>query len=393
MPAPEITIAPLAAKRVLNFDCWVFRDELVQKPPGSIENGSPVELIDSNGTFLAHAFYSTVSHIAARVISRERAVPPSAKLLDERIRRAIKRRETITGTDAKRLISSEADELPGWIVDQYGPFLVLQIRSAGMEAWREALLGILKKQLNPQGILERSDKEFRSDEGLTEITATHLGQVPERIRITENGLTFLVDPHHGHKTGFYLDQRETRRWVFDRIQPGQRVLDVFAYTGAFGIGAAARGANVVSVERQEDLQPFAREQAELNGVSARMQHVTADAFYWLEAKKQSQEKFDWVLLDPPGLAKGKADLHKARQALHHLLVNALPLLNPNGTLVLSICTYHLLGVAEEIIRIAASACKLRVSIRAVTMQAEDHPWILQIPATRYLVTWMVQRAE
>ena len=133
-----------------------------------------------------------------------------------------------------------------------------------------------------------------------------------------------------------------------------------------------------------------KENAELNGVGDRLTFVAGDAFYWLEAKAASRERFDWVLLDPPSLAKSKSDVLKGRQALHHLLVQALGMLKPEGTLALSVCTYHLLGLTEEILRIAAGERSLRLRIVALTLQATDHPWILQVPATRYLMSWMAR---
>ena len=122
----------------------------------------------------------------------------------------------------------------------------------------------------------------------------------------------------------------------------------------------------------------------------RIEFVVGDVFYWLEAKAKGNDRFDWVVLDPPGLAKTKAELLKGRQALHRLLVHALGLLADGGTLVLSVCTYHLLGLAEEILRIAAAEQNLRLRIRGLTMQATDHPWVLQIPTTRYLMSWLAK---
>ncbi len=387
---PQVAIAISAAKRVQHFDCWVFRDELIN-PVQDIANGESVELIDQHGTFLAHAFYSTASHIAARVVSTARDQPIDRALLCRHLEAALIKRTTIIGTNAKRLVFSEADRLPGLIVDQYADYLVLQTRTAGMERWKSSVVDYLQKSLHPKGILERSDKEFREEEGLPALTQVLAGTVPERIQITEDDLRFWVDPHHGHKTGFYLDQRETRRCVRALIEPGQRVADVCAYTGAFAIAAAHRGAQVICVEQHASLIELAKENATLNGVGERIEFVHGDAFYWLEAKAKSAQRFDWVLLDPPSLAKSKPDVLKGRQALHHLLVNALGLLAARGTLVVSICTYHLLGLTEEILRIAAAQQSTRLQIRALTMQAPDHPWILQIPATRYLMTWIAQR--
>jgi 23S rRNA (cytosine1962-C5)-methyltransferase len=390
MAFPVVTISHQAAKRVQHFDCWVFRDELTGPAP-AVPDGEVVELSDPHGRFLGYAFYNSHSHIAARVVSTARDAPVDAALIRRRISAAIARRESITGTNARRLVFSESDALPGLIVDQYAEHLVLQVRTAGMERWRNAVLDALRSEIAPAGILERSDKEFRDDEGLPPLVQLLDGRVPDRIQIEEHGLRFWVDPHHGQKTGFYLDQRDTRRVVRELIQPGERVADVCAYTGAFSVGAASSGARVVSVEQQEPLLDLIRENARLNGVDDRIERVAADAFYWLEAKARQKERFDWVLLDPPSLAKSKADVLKGRSALHHLVVNALALLGDHGTLVLSLCTYHLLGVAEEILRIAAAERSARLRVLAVTMQAGDHPWILQMPATRYLMSWTARR--
>ena len=390
MACPQLEVAPSAAKRIQHFDCWVFRDELTT-PPSSIPNGEIVELIDRHNTFLAYAFYSARSHIAARVISTERDRPCDRALLAERLLSAIAKRAAVRDTNAKRLVFSEADGLPGLIVDQYAEILVLQSRAAGMERWKSTIVDLLRDAVHPAGILERSDKEFREEEGLPPLTQVLAGTVPERIRIEEDGLTFVVDPHHGHKTGFYLDQRETRRAVRALIRPGEHVADVCAYTGSFGIGAASRGASVVCVEQEEPWLALAKENAALNRVEDQMEYVAADVFYWLEAKAHGRERFDWVLLDPPSLAKSKTETLKARQALHWLLVHALGMLNPQGTLVLSVCTYHLLNLTEEILRIAAAEREMRLRIRGLSMQATDHPWVLQMPMTRYLMSWLAQR--
>lgn len=392
MALPQITVEPSAQKRIRNFDCWVFRDELIS-PRDPPPNGAVVELIDRHGTFLAYAFYSARSHIAARVVSLKWQEPMDRALLLRRINTAISRRAGVAKTNAKRLVFSEADGLPGLIVDQYANVLVVQIRAAGMEPWRAAIVEILGDLLHPEGVLERSDKEFREEEGLPPVTQVLAGTVPDRVRIHEAGLQFWVDPHHGQKTGFYLDQRDTRRRIRELIAPGMRVADVFAYTGAFGIGAASRGAQVVCVEAQEPFVALAKEHAALNHVDDRMEFVAGDAFYWLEAAGRTRDRFDWVLLDPPALAKSKAETSKGRHALHHLLIHALGLLKPNGTLALSVCTYHLLGLMEEIVRIAAAERGMRLRVRGLSMQAADHPWIVQMPMTRYLMSWLVQHDE
>ncbi len=389
MAVPQVRVSAAAAKRIIHHDCWVFRDELLTREVLA-GNGESVELIDPTGRFLAHAFYNAHSHIAARVISRQRDQSIDRALIAQRIEHAIAQRQPITGTTGRRLVFSEADQLPGLIVDQYADVVVLQSRTAGIERWKSAVVDALQALLHPAGILERSDKEFRDEEGLPVLTQVLAGHVPERILIEEDGLRFLVDLVHGHKTGFYLDQRDTRRLVRRAVRPGHRVLDAFAYTGAFGIAAAASGAQVVCVEQHEPLIALAKENAALNGVESRMEFVAGDAFYWLGAKTDTRDRFDWVLLDPPALAKSKADVAKGRESLHRVTMHGLALLPPGGIVALSVCTYHLLGLAEEILRMAAERRGLRLRMRGVSLQAGDHPWILQIPATRYLMTWFAQ---
>ncbi|MBI3323697.1 MAG: class I SAM-dependent rRNA methyltransferase [Candidatus Omnitrophica bacterium] len=390
MTLPRVTIAAPAVKRVRNDDCWVFQDEVARtdRSPGA---GEIVEVVDRQGTFLAYAFYHARSHIALRVVSTSQARPIDGTLVGERLSQAIAKRRHLAHTNAKRLVFSEADGLPGLIVDQYAQYLVVQIRTAGMERLRSVVIDLLRDLVQPAGILERSDREFRDEEGLPPVTQVVAGTVPERILIEEHGLQFWVDPHHGQKTGFYLDQRRTRQRLRELIQPGQRVLDTFSYTGSLAITAAVCGARVVGVEQQESVLALAKENATLNHVEDRVEWIAGNAFYWLEAQAKVGARYDWVLLDPPSLAKTKSEVTKGRQALHHLLVQALALLGPGGSIGVSVCTYHLLGLVEEIVRIAAAQQSARLCVRDQWLQASDHPWILQIPPTRYLTSWIVER--
>ena len=386
MNLPQISILPTAIKRVRNFDGWVFRDEVTHTIP-SLEPGTVVSVIGRDGSFVALAFYHPQAPIALRIASLDPHEAIDAAWLRGRLERAISRRAAIPDTNAKRLVFSEADGLPGLIVDQYDTILVVQCRSAGMDRLRGQVVEALQELVHPRGILERSDKEFRTEEGLPPVTQVLYGKIPERVQIQEAGVRFLVDPHRGLKTGFYLDQRTTRARLPHLIHPNQRFLDAFTYTGSLGIVAAKHGARVTCVEQNETFIALAKENATLNKVADRIEWIAGDAFYWLEAATQSSTRFDWVSLDPPSLTKTKEGVHRARQALHHLLINGFRLTAPGGQTLVSLCTYHLLGVAEEIVRIAAGSCERRCAVRDVWMQAEDHPWILQIPVTRYLMTW------
>ncbi len=386
MARPRITITSAAIKRVRNHDGWVFRDEIL-RADASLPAGELVDVTDHQERFVACAFYNAHSHIPLRIVSLDADEANDPTWLPHRITQAIAQRQRLTHTNAKRLIFSEADRLPGLIVDQYADYLVVQFRSAGMDRLRGIVVESLHALLQPQGMLERSDKEFREEEGLPAITQVLRGDVPQRILIEEGPLRFLVDPYQGLKTGFYLDQRPTRTRLLALVEPNQRVLDAFSYTGSLGIAAARRGARVVCVEQQESFIELAKENARLNGVEDRIEWVAGDAFYWLTAQAESKTNFQWVVLDPPALAKQKSQVVKGRQALHHLVVHALRLLPPDGSLLLSVCTYHLLNATEEIVRIASADVGCRLSVRDQWLQAEDHPWILHVPATRYLTSW------
>lgn len=390
MKRPIVQISSQAIKRVRNHDAWVFRDEIL-KVDSAIPVGDVVELTDRHGGFVAYAFYNAHSHIPLRIVSLHSDEAIDAAWFRRRLTEAVSRRAALAKTNAKRLVFSEADQLPGLIADQYADYLVVQFRSAGMDRLRGVVVESLRNVLQPKGMLERSDKEFREDEGLPATTQVLSGEVPQRILIEEEPLRFLVDPYQGLKTGFYLDQRPTRTRLLALVEPNQRVLDTFSYTGSLGIAAAKRGAQVVCVEQQEPFLDLAKENARLNGVEDRIEWVAGDAFYWLPAQAEVKTNFSWVFLDPPALAKQKAQVVKGRQALHHLVVHALKLLPPHGSLLLSVCTYHMLDVTEEIVRIASAEVGLRLRIRDQWMQADDHPWILHVPATRYLTSWHFAR--
>lgn len=390
VPTATVRVAPSAAKRLNNAYAWVFRDEMV-RIQGSPESGDLVLLETARGETLGIGWYSATSHITVRLASR------TLRALDEQwlpamLRAAVDRRAPLTETDAMRLVYAEADGLPGLIVDRYAEYLVIQLRHPGMARWREAIVDSLNALVHPRGMLERSDMESQSHEGLPPVTQVLRGEVPARLQIREGPLRFWVDPHRGHKTGFYLDQRELRAAL--RAMPASgRVCDLFAYTGSLGIAAAAGGAAAVTcVEQDEPQLALAREQAALNGVAERVECVAGDVFYWLDFKANSGEPYDGVIVDPPGLAKSKADSGAGRRKLQSLLIGALRIVKPGGWCSVSLCTYHLLPVFEECLRIAGFETQRRLTVIRQCLQGADHPWILQQPETLYLRT-LILRVE
>ncbi len=386
---PTAQLKPHADKKLRNAYLWVFRDELTGVT-GAPEAGAVVRVVDSEGASVGLGWYSTASHIAVRMLTTQPRQAVDAALLRERLRAAVARRASITGTNARRLVYAEADGLPGIIVDQYDRWLVLQLRHPGAEPWRKTLVQELRKLCHPAGILERSDMPARTKEGLPPVQQVLDGEVPARLQITEDGLRFWVDVRGGRKTGFYLDQRQARRTLHAWVQPRQHVLDLFAYTGAFSVVAAARGASTLGVELTESHLALAREQAQLNGVAERMEFVAGDAFTWLETAASGGRRFDVVILDPPGLAKTAPEVPAARRRAQRMFTHAMRLVAPDGLLLASLCTYHLLPFFHELVRIAAFETQRRVWVLDEINQAPDHPWLLQHPETLYLKSLLLR---
>ncbi|MCC6037461.1 MAG: class I SAM-dependent rRNA methyltransferase, partial [Armatimonadetes bacterium] len=253
------------SKKVQKFYPLVYRDEVQDVSP-SVEDGDLVVLLDERGKFLAWGTYSAKSHVAFRVLTLQDE-PVDKDFFVNRFQKALEQRKHLWRiTNAVRLVHAEADFLPGLIVDRYGEFAVIQVRTKGMERLRNLWFEPLMELLKPKGVYERSDMEGRKEEGLTPFKGLLYGTVPERIEIVEHGLRFLVDVERGLKTGFYLDQRDNRKLVGELVQPGEQFLDLFAYTGAFSIYAATKGAECTAVEQHKHLVELGQEQAKLNGV-------------------------------------------------------------------------------------------------------------------------------
>jgi 23S rRNA (cytosine1962-C5)-methyltransferase len=280
-------------------------------------------------------------------------------------------------------VFSESDGLPGLIVDQYADYLVVQVRTLGMERLRELWLPTLIEQLEPKGVIERSEMASRAEEGLEPFAGVLHGDAPELIEIEESGLTFLVPTDAGRKTGFYLDQRENRRRLAAQVRPGERVLDLFCYTGAFALYAARAGAHAVGVDILPDAIDLAEVHARRNRLEAHW--IVENAFDWLPQAAEQGAQFDWIVLDPPAIAKRQDQKDSLRWAIWKLVYHALPLLSEGGRLVVCSCAYQL-SLAEmlDTVRLAATDRTTPLFLEEITFQAPDHPYLLQFPESLYL---------
>jgi 23S rRNA (cytosine1962-C5)-methyltransferase len=342
-----------------------------------------VRIVTFRNETLGIGTYNPQSRFPVRVLTTADE-PIDRAFFEQRLERALRyRQRVVQDTNAMRLVFSESDGLPGLIVDQYADYLVVQVRTLGMERLRELWLPTLIEQLEPKGVIERSEMASRAEEGLEPFAGVLHGDAPELIEIEESGLTFLVPTDAGRKTGFYLDQRENRRRLAAQVRPGERVLDLFCYTGAFALYAARAGAHAVGVDILPDAIDLAEVHARRNRLEAHW--IVENAFDWLPQAAEQGAQFDWIVLDPPAIAKRQDQKDSLRWAIWKLVYNALPLLTEGGRLVVCSCAYQL-SLAEmlDTVRLAATDRTIPLFLEEITFQAPDHPYLLQFPESLYL---------
>lgn len=397
----RLKLKPGKEKKIRNQYLWIFRDDFATHPADqhAIEDGSLVEVIDSEGHFLAVGYYNGKSHIPVRVLSRQNVKIDQA-FYHRRLERAIEFRNGLhIHSNSRRLVHAEADLMPGLMVDDLDGHLVVQFRTLGMETHRADILQSLEKLLSPKSIFDRSDMESRLEEGLEQVSGILSGEVPPRVVVTEEDLKFNADILTGHKTGFYLDQRDNRKLIRSLVKPNQRGLDLFSYSGGFAMAMALSGVTVRAVDEDPGAISLMNENAALNGVEKKIEGLCGDVFDFLETESaevktrpQQVRKYDAIIIDPPALAKRKDGMDKLKWAYWKLLVQSLSLLNSGGYIVLSSCAYHMsLDLMHEAARFASADLGLRLRVVMTTFQPPDHPHILQIPETLYLKTIFFQR--
>lgn len=370
-------------KKIKNFYPWVFRDE-IERRDKKIEDGEIINLLDTNDKFLGRGFWSNKSHIAVRIFDRE-GKEEFRNILTKRLEEAQRFRKDIQETNAIRLFYSEGDGIPGLILDRYDKTIVFQSRIKGIDNLKNMIVENIARIFNPTAIYERSDGEFRTEEGLDEKKGLLYGTEPEVVIVEERGMKFIVDVKEGMKTGFYLDQRENRKKMEGLAKEGMECLDLFSYTGAFSLFLARKGAKVRSVELDERNVELAKENAKLNGLSSRVEFISGNAFDFLEEEAKKGRKYDLIIADPPGIVKKKSDVEKGKWAYWKILYNSFKIAKKGCIILISSCSYHIsLQTLLEMARLSASDAGVRVRVLDITFQPPDHPWIIQIPETLYL---------
>lgn len=398
MPEPTLILKPNREKSVLRRHPWIFSGA-VARLEGSAEPGQTVVVKSDSGEFLARAGYSPKSQIVARIWSWTESENVDAVFFANRLARSIAARNSLTETtNALRLVNAESDGIPGLLADRYGDFVVCQFLSAAAERWKNEITELCLSLPDVVGVYERSDVDVRSKEGLKSSEGVLGGEAPpELIEIWEQSLSsdhwrFAVDVKNGHKTGFYLDQRENRK-VASEYARRQKTLNVFSYTGAFAVAAYWNGAeSVTSVDSSGPSLTLAERNLALNQLPI-AGLTEADAFKILREYRDRNDTFDLIILDPPKFAHTEAQINKASRAYKDLNWLAFRLLNPGGHLITFSCSGHISeDLFQKILFGAALDAKRDVQIIRRLGQASDHPVLLSFPEAAYLKGF-VCRAE
>ena len=381
--------------RILAGHPWLYRGEIAELR-GPWHSGEAVSVLAGDGSFLGRGFYNPRPSIVCRLLTRD-DVPIDRVFFRLRIEAALAYRQTLgLVDDAFRLVWSEADGLPGLVVDQYGSVMVLQCLTLGMAQTRSLIADVLRSVTDgadgrQSAIYCRDDPGAARLEGF-EPYAGWIGNAgPTEMEIRENGCRFLVDVVGGQKTGFYLDQRENRALVAGHAQ-GKRVLDAFCYTGAFACQVLVRGAErVLGIETSAEAAALARRNLALNGVLSRAEVTEANAFDELRRLERAGERFQLVILDPPPFARRKDALPSAARGYKEVNLRALRLLHPGGLLATFSCSHHISSpLFEEICQAAAADAGRSVRLIGPLTQSRDHPVLLSVPETRYLKGLLLQ---
>ena len=393
---PAFTISKKGEMSLKNGHPWVYCDELRNEPEG-LKNGELCDIFSEKGSYLGTGFLSLNSKIRIRILSDNANENFSENFFRRRIRYAIDYRKTVMGDDfsACRLIFGEADGMPGLTIDKYGDILVSQVLSYGMDMIKDMIFRLLVEELEKDGvkvsgIMERNDVAIRKLEGLEQYKgwyrAEFLPEPPSNItEITENGIRYEVDVENGQKTGFFLDQKYNRLAV-SKIAKGKKVLDCFTHTGSFALNAAMGGArHVTAVDVSQFAVDTARENAERNGLTDRMDFLCADVFDLLPKLLEEKADYDMIILDPPAFAKHKDALRNALQGYRKLNAKAFEKIKPGGILFTFSCSQV---VTKDNFRTAvftAAAMSGRsVRILHQLTQPADHPVNIYHPEGEYL---------
>ena len=374
---------------------WIFDNE-IDKVEGTPEDGSLVEVRDFDGYGMGTGFYNSRSKIRVRMMSRKAGQVIDRDFLRMRVQNAWDYRKKTVDTSSCRIIFGEADFLPGLVVDKFSDVLVVQSLALGIDRMKEEILSLLVEVLRAdgveiRGIYERSDAKVREQEGLPRQKGFIGAEFPTRVQIVENGVRYEVDVEDGQKTGFFLDQKYNRLAI-QRLCRDARVLDCFTHTGSFALNAGIAGASsVLGVDASQLAVDQARINAELNGLSDRVQFQCADVFDLLPELERQGEQFDVVILDPPAFAKSRASVKNATRGYRDINLRGMKLVRDDGYLATCSCSHFMTyELFTQTIAQAARSAHVRLRQVEYRTQAPDHPILWAADESYYLKFYIFQ---
>lgn len=385
----KITLNSGREGSLLRHHPWIFSGA-IKSVEGNPVDGQTVEVFTIDRQWLARGSYSSKSQIRVRILSFDLDEHIDKDFFRNKVARAISLRKDmgdLAATNAFRLIFAESDGLPGVIADRYGDFLVCQFLSAGAEYWKDEIVSQLKEQWPCNGIFERSDSDSRQKEGYQDSVMTLTGSAPPPlIPIKEGHLHFLVDVYKGHKTGFYLDQRQNRALLM-KYAENKEVLNAFSYTGGFGIAAClGKSSHVTNVDTSQETLDLARQNFQLNKADMdNIEFIQEDVFNLLRTFRDGRRQFDLIILDPPKFVASASQLSGGTRGYKDINLLALKLLRPGGILMTFSCSGYVKPdlfqkiVADAAIDAGREACALEY-----LSQGPDHPVALNFPEGLYL---------
>ena len=384
---PPLRLKKREERRLRAGHLWVYSNEVdaARTPLSSFEPGDQVEIQAYNGKPLGTGYVNPHSLICARLVSRDRRYRLDRSLLVHRLNIALSLRERLHGgRPFYRLVHGEADGLPGLVVDRFGDYLSVQLTTAGMDRVREQVLEALDRVLKPRGVVLRNDVGVRAMEGLPSAVET-IGEVPEEVEVMEDEARFVTSLTRGQKTGWFYDQADNRRRLARYVR-GTRVLDLFAYAGAWAVRALLAGADsALCVDASGAALGKAKVNATRNGVADRLEVREGDAFEVLKALREAGERFDVVVCDPPAFVKRRKDLKAGSEAYRRLAEQAMTLLGRDGILVSCSCSFHMDETDFRRLHLRAARHLGRdLQLLERGGQSADHPVHPAIPETEYL---------
>jgi len=382
-------IKPKRDKSLLRKHPWIFSGALA-KTKGNPSSGETVDVVNARGSWLGRGAYSPRSQIAVRIWTFDENESVDELFFRNRLERAINSRRELKrqlSVNACRLVNAESDGLPGLIVDQYDQYLICQFLTAGVHAWKAVIAEQLQELVGPEGIFERSDSPVLDKEGLERTVGVLAGKMPpETITIQEGEYRYLVDVHNGHKTGFYLDQRDNRQQLCSYAADAD-VLNCFCYTGGFGVSAMGAGARTLTnIDISATALDIAQQNMALNNLdSDRVTYLQADVFKQLRSFRDAAREFNVIVLDPPKFADSRQQLERASRGYKDINLLAIKLLRSGGYLFTFSCS----GLMEpdlfqKIVADAALDAGRDAQIIRRMSQAADHPTSLNFPEGHYL---------